>query len=163
MNTLVSNTGPLIALGGIDRLDILAALFKTVIVPEPVHQEIMQGGKCFTGRAAYQRCHSLQVRRVESTPDPLLTHTLDPGEASVIWMARSIDLAWVLMDEKKGRKVARDVYALPVMGTARVLLEAKRNALIADVGATLQAIRATGYWIHEDIVRRAVMEAKENS
>ena len=45
MNTLVSNTGPLIALGGIDRLDILASVFTTVIVPEPVHQEIMQGEK----------------------------------------------------------------------------------------------------------------------
>jgi len=55
MNAIISNTGPLIALGGIDRLDILRELFQRVVVPDAVQQEILAGGKPFTGLSAYQK------------------------------------------------------------------------------------------------------------
>ena len=40
---LVSNTGPIIALSLIDRLDILRDLFEQIIIPEEVHMEILFG------------------------------------------------------------------------------------------------------------------------
>ncbi len=43
MDRIVSNTGPLIALAGIERLDILSTLFSDVLIPVPVHQEVLQG------------------------------------------------------------------------------------------------------------------------
>lgn len=36
---LVSNTGPIIALALIDRLDILQAIFRQVVVPDAVNSE----------------------------------------------------------------------------------------------------------------------------
>ncbi len=41
---LISNTGPLIALSIVDRIDILRSLFGAVAVPETVHNEILEGG-----------------------------------------------------------------------------------------------------------------------
>jgi len=38
---LVANTGPVIALASIDRLDILRTFFISVQVPQAVHDEIM--------------------------------------------------------------------------------------------------------------------------
>ena len=41
---IVSDTGPLIALAIIEHLDILKILFNEVIVPQAVHDEVLQGG-----------------------------------------------------------------------------------------------------------------------
>jgi predicted nucleic acid-binding protein len=40
----ICNTGPIIALSMIDRIDVLRHLFELVAVPEAVHKEILEGG-----------------------------------------------------------------------------------------------------------------------
>ncbi|MEA1051582.1 DUF3368 domain-containing protein [Lamprobacter modestohalophilus] len=67
----------------------------------------------------------------------------------------------VLMDEHKGRKVARQVYGLRTLGTVRVLLEAKERGSIDAIGAPLALMREQGYRIHDDIVRAALVQAGE--
>jgi hypothetical protein len=44
----------------------------------------------------------------ERPPDPLLKSLLDEGEAAVIQLAQALNIDQVLIDERKGRKVARD-------------------------------------------------------
>ena len=67
----------------------------------------------------------------------------------------------VLIDERKARKIARTIYGLHVMGSARVLVEAKRHRLLDNVGAALQAMRDGGYWIGNSIVGVALKQAGE--
>jgi len=161
MKGIISNTGPLIALGSIGRIDILRHLFENVIVPEAVDGEMKAGGTHFTGLADYQRCTWIQVQALEDPLDPLLTNTLDIGEASVIYLARRLQVNLVLMDEKKGRKIARDIYNLQTIGTMRILLEGKRSGLITSVRASINEIKASGYWFHDHIVQRTLIEAGE--
>ncbi len=52
---IVLNTGPLIALAIIDRLDILKQLYHEVLVLDMVHQEVLQGGADNLGVSAYQQ------------------------------------------------------------------------------------------------------------
>jgi hypothetical protein len=59
---LVSNTGPIIALSAIDHLEILKRIFEEVIVPETVHNEIMQGGKDFSGLGFYRKAIWIKVQ-----------------------------------------------------------------------------------------------------
>ena len=160
MKTIVTNTGPLIALAGIERLDILPALFDEIWVPQQVRQEILQGKPGSLDIAAYQRASHLRV----SGPiqiDPLLASLLDQGEAAVIQLARAEKISHVLIDERQGRKVAREIYGLSVLGTARVLVEAKRAGLLDNVGEALETMRAIGYRIHDNIVQVARREAGE--
>jgi predicted nucleic acid-binding protein len=44
VSRIICNSGPLIALGILGRLDILKSLFDEVLVPEAVQREIEQGG-----------------------------------------------------------------------------------------------------------------------
>ena len=67
----------------------------------------------------------------------------------------------VLIDERKGRKVARDIYGLRTLGTVRVLLEAKLSGLIDSILQPLASMRENGYHIHEDIVQAALRQAGE--
>lgn len=91
--------------------------------------------------------------------DPLLASELDSGEAAVIQLAREQGIRCILIDEKKARKVASLIYRLEVRGTAALLIEAKKRALIPSVGDTLTAMRAGGYYIgphlHAECLRRA--------
>jgi predicted nucleic acid-binding protein len=65
------------------------------------------------------------------------------------------------MDEARGRRVARDVYGLKVIGTGRVLVEAKRAGLIPQVAPLVSAIRASGYWLSDKIVAEILRQAGE--
>jgi predicted nucleic acid-binding protein len=102
------------------------------------------------------------VKTLKKAPDPLLDSILDTGEASVIQLARERKAKLVLIDERKARKVARTVYGLKVIGTVRVLVEAKRAGFLQSVNESIQEMREGGYWIHDDIVQFALHEAGED-
>ena len=125
--SLVSNTGPLVALAVIDRLELLHLLFDEVIVPEAVHFEMLEGGTAQSGVAAYQQAQWISVKALTGQREPLLDSVLDIGEASVIQLAREKNIGRVLIDERKGRRIAREIYKLQAIGSARILVEAKRH------------------------------------
>lgn len=158
---LVCNTGPLIALAIIQKLNILKALFSEVVIPEAVHYEILEGGVSCAGIASYRKESWIQVRPTSKDVDPLLDTVLDLGEASVIQLATECGADFVLIDEKKGRKVAREIYDLRVVGSARILVEAKQRGIIENVSDLIKGMRDGGYWIHNDIVTFALKEASE--
>jgi predicted nucleic acid-binding protein len=158
---LVSNTGPVIAFSLIKRLDILHALFPGLVIPEVVHQEILEGGAAGLGLGEYRNATWIQVRALRRPLDPLLETVLHAGEAAVIQLALELSSERVLIDEQKARKIARAVYGLRVIGSARVLVEAKRRGLLPDVGDALERMREGGYWIGDPIVALALREADE--
>ena len=160
---LVSNTGPIIALALIDRLDILQALFRQVVVPEAVHKELLYGGSSGNDLITYQKASWIQVQSLSTPMGPLLKTVLDIGEASVIQLASEIKADYVLIDERKARKIARNIFGLQVIGTARILVEAKKKRVLDNVGDTLRRMRDSGYWIHDDIVHKILKESKEES
>ena len=137
----MTNTGPLIALASIDRLDILRTLFTSVHIPQAVYDEMVEGGETRAGLEAYRQADWIAVEPAVPL-DPLLGSVLDQGEAAVIALARSLGADTVLIDERKARRVARDIYGLRVMGSARLLVEAKRHRVLDSVATALQAMRA---------------------
>ncbi len=158
---IVCNTGPIIALSVIDRIEILRNLFETVIVSEQVHKEVLRGGSEYAGLKNYGKADWIRVQSILNPMEPLLATLLDEGEASVIELSRELNSEFVLIDELKGRKIARIVYGLKVIGSARVLVEAKKRGLLADVGRELRAMREAGYWISDKIVAEALRQAGE--
>jgi predicted nucleic acid-binding protein len=160
IDAVVSNTGPLIALATVERLDILKNLIGKIIVPEAVHFELLEGGASQAGVASYKQATWIKVQPLSAPLDPLLDKVLDTGEASVIQLAREYQVP-VLIDERKGRKIAREIYQLPVIGTARILVEAKRHNLLDNVQEIIQLMRNNGYRIHDTIVSYILKEAGE--
>ena len=79
----------------------------------------------------------------------------------MVGLARELGVNLVLIDERKARKIARTIYGLHVIGSARILVEAKRSKLLDNVGAALQAMRDGDYWIGDSIVDAALKQAGE--
>jgi predicted nucleic acid-binding protein len=160
-NRIVSNTGPLIGLALIDRLDVLHTLYVEVLIPDMVHQEMLQNGEDAPGVAAYRKAIWIQRCSLTTPADPSLYALLDSGEAAVIQLARESGIQHVLIDERKGRKVARVIYQLQVIGTAGILVNAKRRGLLVNVRDAIVGMCADGYRIHQQIIDFALREAGE--
>lgn len=161
MSRIVCNSGPLIALGILGRLDILKFLFDEVMVPEAVRNEIEQGGTKLSGLADFQKANWIKIVPPDQKHDQLLFSLLDAGEAAVISLALKEKAAIVLIDERKARKVARDIYGLQPIGTVRILVEAKKKNLLPEIASQFEKLRLEGYWIHDSITDLALREAGE--
>jgi predicted nucleic acid-binding protein len=79
--------------------------------------------------------------------EPMLSTILDPGEASILQLAKEQRIFGVLMDERRGRRVAMDVFGFEVAGTCALLLRAKKLSLIPEVRAPLDCIIVNGLFI----------------
>ena len=157
----VINAGPLVALSLIGRLDLLPTLFAECWVPQAVFNEVAVAGIGKPGAIALQSPEWLARVRLSPVPDPLLVMQLDVGEAEVISLARQLSPCFAVIDERRGRRIAQDVYGLSVKGTAGVLVEAKRRHLISDVRPMLLALREAGYFMAQSVIAAACLAAGE--
>ena len=157
----VVNAGPLVALSLIGRLDLLPTLFAECWVPQAVFNEVAVAGIGKPGAIALQSPEWLARVRLSPVPDPLLVMQLDVGEAEVISLARQLSPCFAVIDERRGRRIAQEVYGLSVKGTAGVLVEAKRRHLISDVRPMLLALREAGYFMAQSVIAAACLAAGE--
>lgn len=159
--TVVSNTGPLIALAKVDRLSLLQVLFGEVHIPPAVHRELMAKGGAESQRLDEAFGHYIRISQVPE-PSPELepmVRWLGAGEQQAIVLAHHLG-ALLLMDERLGRSAARRV-GVQVTGVAGVLLRAKEAGLLSQVRSTLEAMRREGYWLSDDLLDTAARLAGE--
>ncbi|MCX6875709.1 MAG: DUF3368 domain-containing protein [Verrucomicrobia bacterium] len=142
-------------------MELLRDLFGSVLVAEEVKAEVEAGGGAAAGADMFSTTPWLQVKSLSHQVDPWLTSMLDQGEAATISLANQVSASLVLMDERKGRNIARKVYGIAVIGTGRLLVEAKRAALIRNVRPALEQMRASGYWLADNIVAEILRQAGE--
>lgn len=157
----VINAGPLVALSLIDQLHLLPKLFTECWVPQTVFDEVAVAGIGKPGAASLNSADWLARVRASPQPDPLLVMQLDAGEAEVISLARQISPCWALIDERRGRRIAQEVYGLAVKGTAGILVEAKRRGFVSEVRPMLLALKGAGYFMAESVIDRACSAAGE--
>lgn len=143
--TVVCNTSPVISLCKAGLGHLLAALFPKVVTSTAVAAELQ--AKDVGDLAEIEKVLST-IEILPSPPlDPMLATILDPGEASILQLAKEQRILGVLMDERRGRRVATDVFGFEVAGTCALLLRAKKLSLIREVGAPLDRIIANGLFI----------------
>ena len=94
-------------------------------------------------------------------PDKWLSSFLDLGEATTIALALQSENAVTLIDERKGRRIARDIYQLPIIGTAGLLLQGKQAGHIKKVGPSLRTLQKNHYFIHDKLIQHIERLANE--
>ena len=82
------------------------------------------------------------------------------GEASAITLALETSNSILLIDEKKGRKIAKN-NGLQIIGSLGVILLAKQNNKITSVKSILGLIQKTNFRISESIINIILKEANE--
>jgi predicted nucleic acid-binding protein len=154
---VVSNASPLINLAAVGQLALLRQLYRRVIVPPAVWNEVVRLGKGRLGSRAVRAASWVQVKAVRDRAlVQMLLAELDPGEAESIVLAREIQADLLLLDESHARRAARRM-GLPITGLVGVLIEAAGKGLISDLAATLRELRdRAGFWLTDEVVEEAL-------
>jgi len=146
--TVVSNTSPLRYLIAVGRADLVAQIFRHVLIPRAVEQELTDPSTPDAVRQWMAQRPSWLEIRASRAPDPELARRLDQGEAEAIQLAIDLRADFLLIDEVRGRKVAT-ARGLVVIGALGVLLESYRRRHIDNPLEILAQLRAE---IHRDLI-----------
>ncbi len=154
---VVTDAGPLMALGRQDLLGLMPALFQQVHVPEVVVRECLAHPELPDAKRI-QRALSegwLLVRQAR----PSDMRGLDLGERCAIAMALDLGAA-LLVDDRAARRHA-ELLGLSVMGTLGVLVLAKRKGLVAEVKPLVEALRQGGHFVSQSALHAVLRVAGE--
>ena len=130
-------------------------LYAEIVVPPAVQGEL--------SRNAIQLDRSwIRVVAAQNQNEvAVLREQLDPGEAEAIVVAAELEAELLLVDEKRGRRIAID-RGLEVTGLLGVLAEAKARGLISRCQPVLDdMIRVAGFWIGDDLRSRYLQGLNE--
>lgn len=160
---IIADAGPLIGLARVGLLPLLQALYGTVAVPPQVFQELdvtaARPGSSALRKAA--EAGWLVTIGLHDEVERLSLHgQLDAGESAAILLAEQQGSVPLLIDEKRGRAVARS-RKVPVMETGGVLLTAKRQGRIESVRLALGMLADAGYRLAPSLRARLVQLAGE--
>jgi predicted nucleic acid-binding protein len=153
--SIVSNTGPLIALAKIDHLELIRSLYQTAFIPVTVAHEVFAKPSADAARvesAIQANIIEIQTQQQQGNIVSALAF-LGAGERDAILLASALSLP-LIVDDRAARQAARAV-GVTVTGTAGVLIEAKRTRLLVSVRSALEQIRRNGYWLSDELVEAA--------
>ena len=153
---VVSNAGPLMALGKLGRLDLLQKLYGTVLVPQQVYEETVDSGIALGAPDALLIRDYFTREILLSRPTPVAgfhDSEIEDGERATIELAITQGADLVLIDDAAARTAA-ERSGLDVRGTLGVILEAEdRGALTTDEAILLleQTKRRRDIWIRDSL------------
>lgn len=115
MKLVVSDSTTIITLLNIKRIDILENIFEQICIPSKVYDEV-----CVKEEIALDSSYFIKKEIKDKALYKLLSKSLDAGECEAIVLATEMQLI-LLIDEKKGRKIASNM-GISIMGLLGVLL-----------------------------------------
>ena len=157
----VCNTSPQILLAKIGRLHLLQQLYREILIPVAVLEEV----RAKPGREAQQLQTLIeegiyQLHRVAGTVISEIPAELGSGEREVIALAIEKQADLVILDDLEGRRIAREK-GLIVTGTIGLLVEARKRGLIPSIRGDLDRLIEAGMWLDEIFYHRILREFGE--
>lgn len=158
---IVSNSGPLIHLAKIDKLQLIKKLFGEVIIPREVKIEVVDRGKNEGMADAFLIENEIEsgwivIHRINDTKvkEIAVSAGIDEGEASAIMLAK-MKKCPVLIDDLAARRFAAGL-GLQVVGSIGILIRSTKMHTISKTEA-LDALDKLGrvMWLSIDVYEDA--------
>lgn len=135
---IVADSSPLISFAIIEKLDILPRLFTNIYIPKAVYNEMIIWDKPYSTMLKLFSEGRIKFVQNRLAVD-MLRDDLDLGEAEGIVLALENNVNNILIDEHKGRKIARSKGISPI-GTIGILIQAKKEGYIPAVKPNLDKL-----------------------
>lgn len=121
---VISDTTPILSLLKAGRLQLLEKMYRTVVVPEAVYDELTGNSDYEEERKEIEKCPFISVEKVHNVESVRILRDvtgLDAGESEslILYGEKKADL--LLIDERKGRNVAKKM-SVELIGTAGILM-----------------------------------------
>ncbi len=137
---IIADASCLIVLQNVQELPILQKLFGEVFVTQEVEREF-----------GLDLPEWIKIKLVQNkTQQNALNLILDEGEASSVALALETNDSLLIIDEKKGRRIAQEL-GLKITGTLGIILRAKEKSLIGSIEGTFEKLETVGFWISPSI------------
>ncbi len=150
---IVSDTSPIANLILIDKLDILRLVFTHVIIPPAVDKEIRALEDFEIDLQKYHSSDWISIKEPSNKLDLIkLKGSLDTGELEAICLAKELKANLLLIDERIGTRKAKEI-GLQTIGLIGVLVKAKQENYISNVGSIIRQLRNEGFWISDNLVK----------
>ncbi|WP_199246425.1 DUF3368 domain-containing protein [[Phormidium] sp. ETS-05] len=159
---IVSNTSPITNLAAIKQLELLQKLYNRIVIPQAVYEELTNRGVQVPGATEVQIFPWIETQQVINQPlVQALRQKLDPGEAEAIALSIECNAEWLVIDERRGRKVASSM-GLKYIGILGVILEAKNKGLVPKVKPLMDDLIAiAGFRISDPLYANILKAAGE--
>lgn len=158
---VVVDTTPIVALAGIDRLDLFRSLYSVVLVPPAVWHELESGGRRPGGLADLGSAPWIEIAAPAGAASLTLSSDLGRGEAEVIALASQLDARLVVIDDRLGRRHALRL-GLAVTGTVGILVRATELGYVDQLLPLLDRLRENGLYLSDRLVSWARERAGES-
>lgn len=162
---VVSDTTPVISLMKIGKLDLLERLFGEIQIPEAVYEELVSSPRFEMEAGQIRGSRFIRKITVEDVKavDLLRRATgLDLGESEAIILSDSSKADLLLMDENKGRQIARQM-GLHIMGTVGILRVAYEEKLLSreEIIKCIEVLKRNGRHISDRLFRQLLEVIQE--
>jgi predicted nucleic acid-binding protein len=161
INNVVVNASPLICLFKSGLQGLLPGLFQDIYVPEAVLQEVTASGK--KDFPATQLAQQTWITVAASIPVDIrvAAWNLGRGESEVISFALQNPVYRAVLDDREARRCA-ETLGCKCIGTAGILVLAKRRKLLFSLREAFAKLTASGIWLSSDLIEELCRQENEN-
>ncbi len=156
---VISDSSTVTNLIQIGKLDLLEKLFGKVLIPQKVYEELSDYEN---QKDQLDSCDWILVKTVlDHKAVAELREILNPGEAEAIILAQELKADFLIIDERKGRKVAEE-RGLRIVGLLGILTRAKKAGHILSLKLLLDIlIKDIGFRISRNLYDRILRSVGE--
>ena len=148
--TIISDTSCLILLDNIDELDLLKKLYGTIITTSEVKAEF-----------GLPLPDWFEIKEpIDKNKQSIIEISVDKGEASAIALAIELADCLLIIDDLKGRKLAKQL-GLTIIGTIGVIVDAKLLGIIPSIKPLILKIKKTNFRISQQLEQLLLVKAGE--
>lgn len=126
---IIADSGAIFSLAVIDKLNLLDLMFDDVKIPLAVWKEITldKKNKIFQNIDLFFKDKVVEISSFNE-----LTFVMDYGESESVILYKELQADFLLIDDKKARKIAEN-FGVNCIGTLGVLILAKKRNLIKEL------------------------------
>lgn len=162
--SVISNSTPLIAFIKKNELHVLKSLFNELLIPKAVSDEILNLPQKLDNEG---EIFNKEIKKkwiiIKEISSPKFTKlNLGKGETEALNLCFEVDNPLLLMDESKGRNIAK-AFEIEVLGTLGILALAKKKNIKneQDLMENLNLLIKRGFYLSSNVILLFFKELKK--
>jgi predicted nucleic acid-binding protein len=157
--TIVLDTGPVISLATIDKLDVLPQLFGEFYIPSAVWEELNKSD-FFKDYPKISSFFEARTKKIKSFNELILI--TDYGESESMLLYKELKADFLVIDDKKTRAIAEEL-EINCIGILAVLIKAKEKDLITSLKPLFEQLIRNKRYYSKTVLNTILSRQEENS
>lgn len=154
---VITDTGPIISLALIKKLELLDTLFDEVFISKAVWNELNEN-KNSIEFDIIEKYFKTKVRKINSINN--LTFIMDCGESESVILYKELNAQFLLIDDKKARKIAEN-FQVECIGTIGILIAGNKSGLVKKLKPIFEQLLKNKRYYSKNLLNRILADNHE--